>query len=973
MRNGFLFLLLFTVLSSYGQAPQIVKAVAGTVTEPNAKDQEGWKNNEWNGLFFYRGTGSPMKLCVTDGTNAGTVFLANLNGTTWKASIPAQDFMYIITNGSSFTPSFTSTDYIYRTDGTAVGTSLVFTMPGITSFSISNTWTSDRDATKNYSVSGNTMFFGGYDATNGNELWVTDGTTAGTQVVSDIKPGTGSSNPFAFCKIGPDIFFTATAVGLERKLWKTNGTAAGTVQVPVAEPFFILDNAVGLVNNKMIFYAHNTVDGYEPYVSDGTGAGTFMLKNINPAGNSWISQSQNAHLRFNNKYCFFIANNGTANALWRTDGTPAGTLQLTPDAQNVFSGVSGGSYTDIDSTGLWMIEYNAAGSGSSEKLYRSNGTVAGTYQVTTGLSYAQYLKIYKGALWMASRNTGSPANVEPWRSGGNAPTTNKAFEIAPGTSGSPTFTPISANPFGFFVKNNKLYFFASSNASPDLNLYEYNGGFTFTPVTPGRLWSDSTNWSGRMPPGITDSVIVNPAIGAYPIITGSNAYAGTLITNNYIQITNAPDSLIINKSMVSPGIPENPIFLGGGVLAFRSITNDTIVIAEKFSPGRMALMNHTIMRSPVGSPNNQVQMNNNLNIVNDSRIILQNIWIAMISTSATITRSPGSYIITGSSGVLIIHNIGPGGRTGPVLFPVGSADHYNPVTLTNTGVQSTFEVQSIPGIYNNYAGNFGYNTITTNAVNNTWMVNGPFSGTDVTMTVQWDEAQELPGFDRGAPFLGHYLYNSSAWDYGPAGTSAGNNPYTLTRSGVNSFSPFGVLNAATSLPLRFLSFSADACGNQAACLRWETANEQDVSHFDIERSTDGLHFSTVLTVSAKNQPLNTYAATDDMGALPGVPVIWYRLRQVDAGGRSSYSSIRFIRRSGDKRVYIYPNPSNDVVNIVNWQSVREVRLYTLNGQMIRQWQAAPSHISIGELPEGAYLLRITSKEGTITEHKLVRL
>jgi ELWxxDGT repeat protein len=192
----------------------------------------------------------------------------------------------------------------------------------------------------------------------------------------------------------------------ERKLWKTDGTAAGTVQIAVAEPFYILDNAVGMVNNKMIFYAHNTVDGYEPYVSDGTAAGTLMLSNINPAGNSWITQSQNAHLRFNSAYCFFVANNGTAKALWRTDGTPAGTIQLTTNAQAAASDVSGGSYTDVDETGLWMIQYDGMGSGANNKLYRSDGTVAGTYLVATGLSYGQYLKIYQSGLWMQSRNTG---------------------------------------------------------------------------------------------------------------------------------------------------------------------------------------------------------------------------------------------------------------------------------------------------------------------------------------------------------------------------------------------------------------------------------------------------------------------------------------------------------------------------------------------------------------------------------------
>ncbi len=322
MRIIFLFSFCLGIsLFSSAQAPAVVKAVGGAVTEPKAKDQDGWKFNEWNGRFFYQGTGTGIKLCVTDGTNAGTVFLADLSGTLLKATIPAQDFMYIITNNSGFSPGYTSTDYIYKSDGTAGGTSLVYTMPAITSFSITNSWTSDRDLTRNYSVSGNTLYFGGYDAANGLELWVTDGTAAGTHIVKNIKTGTGNSQPQAFCKIGTETFFTATAVGLERKLWKTDGTDAGTVQVAVAEPFFILDNAVGIVNNKMIFYAHNTVDGYEPYVSDGTAAGTFMLKNINAAGNSWLSQSQNAHLRFNSRYCFFIAFNGTANALWRTDGT----------------------------------------------------------------------------------------------------------------------------------------------------------------------------------------------------------------------------------------------------------------------------------------------------------------------------------------------------------------------------------------------------------------------------------------------------------------------------------------------------------------------------------------------------------------------------------------------------------------------------------------------------------------------------
>ena len=80
----------------------------------------------------------------------------------------------------------------------------------------------------------------------------------------------------------------------------------------------------------MIFYAHNTVNGYETYVSDGTASGTFMLKDINPSsGNSYLNNKQEVTLKSNSKYCFFVAQNGVDTSLWRTDGTTLGTIKLT--------------------------------------------------------------------------------------------------------------------------------------------------------------------------------------------------------------------------------------------------------------------------------------------------------------------------------------------------------------------------------------------------------------------------------------------------------------------------------------------------------------------------------------------------------------------------------------------------------------------------------------------------------------------
>lgn len=952
----------FSLQLNYAQGPSIVKALASTVLIPNDKDQEIWKNNEWNGQFFYQGTGSPTKLCVTNGTNAGTQFLTDIGSGTVSAAISAQDFIYIITNRlASFSP-FAYEAQIWKSNGTAGGTSLVYTMPQ-TSISNACIWTSDRDGKRNFSVSGNTLFFGGYDAVNGNELWVTDGTAAGTHIVKDIKAGTGNSSPYAFCKIGADVFFTCMQTGLERKLWKTDGTEAGTVQIPVAEPFFILDNAVGIVNDKMIFYAHNTVDGYEPYVSDGTAAGTFMLANINPAGNSWLSVQQNAHLRFNNKHCFFVANNGTANALWRTDGSSAGTIQLTTNAQAAFSGVSGGSYTETDAAGLWMIEYNTSGSGNNEKLYRTDGTVAGTYLAASALSYAQYLKSYNGALWMASRNTGSAANVEPWRSGGNAATTNKAFEIEPATSGSPTFTPISSSPYGFFVKNNKLYFFAATSVPSGHNLYQYTGNFTFNGNLAGGQWKDSANWNGLMPPGITDTVYVNAGTPNALNVNTGNAYAGTLILGNNatINITNATDSLIVNTAIAS-GTNNN--FTGNGVLAFKNNNADSAVVVNNgFAAYQLAALTAANLQS------GNITVANNLNLVNNSLFSLNNNSLTLTGTTSTITQTGNSYINTNGTGKLTIENIGSGGRTGAVIFPVGNAGNYNPVTFTNTGVIDNFSVRVQPQIFAAYTAESGTGSYTNNAVNATWFITeANAGGSNADITLQWNVSQELPGFDRAQSYLGHYT--GGIWALGTQGIATGANPYSYNRTNIISFSPFGILNNNATLPLTFLSFSAQKC-NKNVCLNWKTENELNVSYFTIERSTDGVIFIPVKNEPAKNTLSNEYNNTDDIAAVQNSTKLFYRLKQVDADGRFTYSNTAIVTLSKIQGISIYPNPVTDKIYISGYEKVKQVQLYTLKGEKIKETTALPG-IDVSSLARGIYFVKILLKSGASTAFKFIK-
>ena len=113
------------------------------------------------------------------------------------------------------------------------------------------------------------------------ELWKSDGTAAGTVMVKDIEPGVGAasgSQPFFLTNLNGTLFFSAydDAHGVE--LWKSDGTAAGTVMIkdivpgPTwSDPFYL-----AAVNGGVEFYA---LDGASDnlFRSDGTAAGTIEL------------------------------------------------------------------------------------------------------------------------------------------------------------------------------------------------------------------------------------------------------------------------------------------------------------------------------------------------------------------------------------------------------------------------------------------------------------------------------------------------------------------------------------------------------------------------------------------------------------------------------------------------------------------------------------------------------------------------
>ena len=184
-------------------------------------------------------------------------------------------------------------------------------------------------------LGGGVALFAATGDTHGQELWRSDGTDgAGTYEVKDINAtsATAASNPKNFENVGGTVFFSATDgadVGVGppdgEELWKSDGTPGGTQLVKDIFP-----TAGGNANpdeltdfgGTLFFTARDSGSNYELWRSDGSPANTYMVKDINPG----TGNANPTRLTPVGGNLFFSANDGSAGEeLWRSDGTDPGT------------------------------------------------------------------------------------------------------------------------------------------------------------------------------------------------------------------------------------------------------------------------------------------------------------------------------------------------------------------------------------------------------------------------------------------------------------------------------------------------------------------------------------------------------------------------------------------------------------------------------------------------------------------------
>ena len=525
------------------------------------------------------------ELWRSDGTSEGTKMVKNLLSTFYLNStfVLKAPKIYTLNNKLLFFFKDGDSDHLYKSDGSADGTKIV-------KESIKSDMYPDY---RRIAIINNKLFFSAQDLdpvtglSSGDELWKTDGTTQGTELVKDINPGysnsiPNSSSPSNFIDLNGILYFFANNGVNGNELWRSDGTNAGTTLVKDIEIGIyssVSINSVNFtkVNQTLYFNVYRSAGYFNLYKTDGTPNGTSQVS-INRTYNSI---NYNGVLYFNSAYTqntpaglwktdgttttlvkeflspditeanFGIANNTllffandltNGSELWKSDGTTAGTTLV----KDISPGSGGSVVLGNNVISINGIYYFVATNGSIPKLWRSDATTAGTTMVGSNNGATNFQNV-NNKLYFYAYPTSS--NIGEWNFLGiNAPTINVSPQspVLLGTS----VTLTASNCSGTVSWDNNLGVGTSKTVTPTENII-----YRAT-CQSGSCLSNTISVEVKVsicPPFLSLSSTSNPTgdISSGTITKSVNAATGTITATNKItgantKATYQAKSIILN-------------------------------------------------------------------------------------------------------------------------------------------------------------------------------------------------------------------------------------------------------------------------------------------------------------------------------------------------------------------------------------------------------------------------------------------
>jgi ELWxxDGT repeat protein len=556
---GVYFIILFSTMfiSSYGQMEKIEMFFE----RPNGEfvsDFEYHISWESKSVVIFKGNDDAhgRELWVTDGTDEGTHLLKDINpGQDYFDDPLSSDPMAYAILGDYAYFSALNADYgyeLWKTDGTTEGTVMLKDI---------NSGNASGVSTEQLFLYNNELYFAGANNTEtGEELWKTNGTSAGTVLVKNINPTSEQgANPREFTIYNGLLYFIAESVLNHKELWVTDGTNEGTQMLDYAIYDELLDiRDLVVCNNLLFFKGYTENNGIELYRTDGTSDGTFMLTDINTEGDGVYYGEQ--VIAYNNKVYFSGASIEFGEELWVSDGTSEGTVML----KDINPGM--GDYSALSS---WPFRFTifdnilffcAREETHVQELWMTDGTTEGTamfYDLNpNGTSFANLFTVCNDRLYFEALYPDYKKLVSIGSST-DEPIVHYGDDFSYGSI---------TDFYQFFILNNKLHFNALLDVSKGQQLYKLvemdETTITISDQEINLLTGETMLLSAVVEPSNPGDVIVWESLSA-DIATVSNSGLVTALSGGQTEIVASlqgaaiSDTCIVN---VSPnGILSNTL------------------------------------------------------------------------------------------------------------------------------------------------------------------------------------------------------------------------------------------------------------------------------------------------------------------------------------------------------------------------------------------------------------------------------
>jgi hypothetical protein len=482
---------------------------------------------------------------------------------------------------------------------------------------------------------------------------------------------------------------------------------------------------------------------------------------------------------------------------------------------------------------------------------------------------------------------------------------------------------------------------------------------------------------------VSESLYIGP--GNYQIDGTWNIYSKNVWISPEATITGTGTIKLFNPSAAG-GASSPTLIDGNNNAAFINVNIElhnasNLILTDISGPG-------TPWVDSTGTANLAIGKDFNFAVANGN-VVLGN-YDMITATVATLSNyQPDRFVITNGTGHLVHSNY-----TGTFTYPVGIAQgDYTPASVNNT-VANTIHVM-VQDYTTSASAESG-----TDGINRTWNIYADNATANSLLDLQHNMATNNASYNDAISFVTRYSAtapNTTGQTSLSQSNWQSNNPAAGTGSGtLTTGSAIGTAserslsyttlataasapeayftkssNEITPLPLELTDFSGKVV-NCSALLSWTTAEESGMSHFDLQKSMEGISFSPLARIAVKGSNSN-YSYTD---LNSGATKRYYRLRIVSLDGKESYSNILSldVDCAHPQEVTVYPNPLNNRITVTGINPGNKLSITDVTGRVVSATVANNTiqYIDMSAFSNGLYLLHVASDNSPVTTVKLVK-